>query len=63
MNLASALSSERSEELKTLAADGRSTDLSSANSENVGELDRRQFLDKSPNSRQSRLRMSSHPQG
>ncbi|MFK7738491.1 MAG: IS110 family transposase, partial [Pirellulaceae bacterium] len=46
-----------------LAADGRSTDLSSANSENVGELDRRQFLDKSPNSRQSRLRMSSHPQG
>jgi transposase len=66
MDRAVASGSERSEEPVATAADGRSMALCSANSENVGELDRCRSLDKSPNSRLSRTTKkstSSYSQG
>lgn len=59
-----ALDSERSEEAKATAADGRSLTLECCDADTVRELDRRRPLELSPNSRQSRdLRSSSHLQG
>lgn len=59
-----ALGSERSEEAKATAADGRSLTLECCNADTVWELDRRRPLVNSPNSRLSRHRLSSsHLQG
>ena len=59
-----ALVSERSEEAKATAADGRSLTLERRNADAVWERDRRRPLEQSPNSRQSReIRSSSHLQG
>ena len=59
-----ALVSERSEEAKATAADGRSLTLECCDADTVRELDRRRPLESSPNSRQSRGKpSSSHLQG
>jgi transposase len=62
--VAVALDSERSEEAKATAADGRSLTLKCCQADTVRELDRRRPLEKSPNSRLSRDKLSSsHLQG
>lgn len=59
-----ALASERSEEAKATAADGRSLTLECRDADTVRELDRRRSLEKSPHSRLSREQNpSSHLQG
>ena len=58
------LDSERSEEAKSTAADGRSLTLECCDADTVWELDRRRPLENNPNSRLSRGKhSSSHLQG
>ena len=58
-----AFDSERSEEAKATAAGGRSSTLRNGSSDSARELGRRQSFGFSPNSRQGRVRTSSHVQG
>lgn len=59
-----ALDSERSEEAKATAADGRPSTLKCCDADTVRELGRRRPLENNPNSRQGRAKTSSsHSQG